>query len=91
MAECCACVRVSASDPAENPYWKRDVRRAFPKLSVVTQPELSAFLLQTPENPACVPLPKYPRASVLIRNDSPSKSNPRSRLKACGYLHRNRC
>ena len=65
------CVRVPASDPAENPYWKRDVRRAFPKLSVVTQPELSAFLLQTPEKPACVSVPNLsrPRAFVLIRND----------------------
>jgi hypothetical protein len=48
---------IAASDPAQNPYWKRDVRRAFPKLSVVTQTELSAFLLQTPEKPAYVFLP----------------------------------
>lgn len=37
---------IAASDPAQNPYWKRDVRRAYPKLSVVTQPELSTLLLQ---------------------------------------------
>ncbi|KAI5120974.1 hypothetical protein M0805_006646 [Coniferiporia weirii] len=41
-----------ASDPAQNPYWKRDVRRAYPQLSVVTQDELSTFLLQSPEQPA---------------------------------------
>ncbi|KAI9509406.1 21 kDa subunit of NADH dehydrogenase [Russula earlei] len=35
-----------ASDPAQNPYWKRDVRRAYPQLSVVTQSELSALLIQ---------------------------------------------
>ena len=38
-----------ASDPAQNPYWKRDVRRAYPQLSVVTQSELATFLLQSPE------------------------------------------
>ncbi|KAF8161069.1 NADH dehydrogenase 21 kDa subunit [Crassisporium funariophilum] len=35
-----------ASDPAENPYWKRDVRRAYPQLSVVTQSELSSLLIE---------------------------------------------
>ncbi|KAI1794180.1 21 kDa subunit of NADH dehydrogenase [Ganoderma leucocontextum] len=35
-----------ASDPAQNPYWKRDVRRAYPQLSVVTQSELSTLLLE---------------------------------------------
>ncbi|KAI0745697.1 21 kDa subunit of NADH dehydrogenase [Earliella scabrosa] len=34
-----------ASDPAQNPYWKRDVRRAYPQLSVVTQSELSTLLI----------------------------------------------
>lgn len=43
-----------ASDPADNPYWKRDVRRAYPRLSVVTQEELATFLLQSPEQPAYV-------------------------------------
>ncbi|KAF9650858.1 NADH dehydrogenase 21 kDa subunit [Thelephora ganbajun] len=59
-----------ASDPAENPYWKRDVRRAFPKLSVVTQPELSAFLLQTPEKPACAYLPNPSRLRSKAANTS---------------------
>ncbi|KDR75920.1 hypothetical protein GALMADRAFT_97951 [Galerina marginata CBS 339.88] len=35
-----------ASDPASNPYWKRDVRRVYPQLSVVTQSELSALLIE---------------------------------------------
>lgn len=35
-----------ASDSAQNPYWKRDVRRAYPQLSVVTQSELSTLLIQ---------------------------------------------
>lgn len=34
-----------ASDPAQNPYWKRDVRRAYPQLSVVTQNQLSQLLI----------------------------------------------
>lgn len=36
----------AASDPAQNPYWKRDVRRAYPQLSVVTQSELSSLLIE---------------------------------------------
>ncbi|KAF9222502.1 NUZM, NADH-ubiquinone oxidoreductase 21.3 kDa subunit [Gyrodon lividus] len=35
-----------ASDPAQNPYWKRDVRRAYPQLSVITQSDLSTLLIQ---------------------------------------------
>ncbi|KAG6900537.1 hypothetical protein C0993_009114 [Termitomyces sp. T159_Od127] len=35
-----------ASDPAQNPYWKRDVRRAYPQLSVITQAELSSLLIE---------------------------------------------
>ncbi len=41
----CLNILAPASDPAQNPYWKRDVRRAYPKLSVVTQSELSTLLL----------------------------------------------
>ncbi|KAI0051897.1 21 kDa subunit of NADH dehydrogenase [Auriscalpium vulgare] len=41
-----------ASDPAQNPYWKRDVRRAFPQLSVVTQPELSTLMIQHSGSPS---------------------------------------
>jgi hypothetical protein len=43
-----------ASDPAENPYWKRDVRRAYPQLSVVTQAELSTLLIGHSEPNALV-------------------------------------
>ncbi|KAF8274429.1 hypothetical protein EI94DRAFT_1768678 [Lactarius quietus] len=45
-----------ASDPAENPYWKRDVRRAYPQLSVVTQSELSTLLIQHSSPPESVRL-----------------------------------
>ncbi|KAG2154400.1 NUZM, NADH-ubiquinone oxidoreductase 21.3 kDa subunit [Suillus bovinus] len=45
-----------ASDPAQNPYWKRDVRRAYPQLSVVTQPDLSSLLIQHSEAQAYFPL-----------------------------------
>ncbi|KAF8491259.1 NADH dehydrogenase [Gautieria morchelliformis] len=44
-----------ASDPAQNPYWKRDVRRNYPRLSVVTQAQLSKFLLQAPDLQAVAP------------------------------------
>lgn len=37
-------VTVPAGDIAENPYWKRDVRRSYPKLSVVSQPDVVALL-----------------------------------------------
>jgi hypothetical protein len=35
---------VPAADIADNPYWKRDVRRNYPKLSSVTQPETVGLL-----------------------------------------------
>ncbi|KAF9452372.1 21 kDa subunit of NADH dehydrogenase [Macrolepiota fuliginosa MF-IS2] len=35
-----------ASDPAQNPYWKRGVRRAYAPLSVITQSELSQLLIE---------------------------------------------
>ncbi|KAH6913780.1 hypothetical protein BKA70DRAFT_1369231 [Coprinopsis sp. MPI-PUGE-AT-0042] len=41
-----------ASDPAQNPYWKRDVRRSYPQLSVVTQPELSQLLIEHSSAPS---------------------------------------
>ncbi|KAH9826429.1 NADH-ubiquinone oxidoreductase [Teratosphaeria destructans] len=37
-------VTVPAGDLAENPYWKRDVRRQYPRLSVVRQPDVVALL-----------------------------------------------
>lgn len=33
-----------AGDIADNPYWKRDVRRAYPKLSTVTQGDAVGLL-----------------------------------------------
>jgi len=38
-----------ASDPAKNPYWKRDARRHYPRLSVMDQSELAQLLLAAPE------------------------------------------
>ncbi|KAI0696725.1 21 kDa subunit of NADH dehydrogenase [Cytidiella melzeri] len=46
-----------ASDPAQNPYWKRDVRRAYPQLSVVTQSELSGLLIEHHEAAKAVSAP----------------------------------
>ena len=37
-------VTVPAADIAENPYWKRDVRRRYPRLSTVTQADAVALL-----------------------------------------------
>ncbi|KIJ67721.1 hypothetical protein HYDPIDRAFT_173518 [Hydnomerulius pinastri MD-312] len=45
-----------ASDPAQNPYWKRDVRRAYPQLSVITQSDLSTLLIQHSQ-PQAIPAP----------------------------------
>ncbi|KAF2721448.1 21 kDa subunit of NADH dehydrogenase [Polychaeton citri CBS 116435] len=37
-------VTVPAGDIAENPYWKRDVRRQYPRLSVVSQSDVVGLL-----------------------------------------------
>jgi len=37
-------VTIPAADIAGNPYWKRDVRRAYPQLSTVTQGDVVALL-----------------------------------------------
>jgi hypothetical protein len=37
-------VTLPAADIAENPYWKRDVRRSYPKLSTVTQSDVVGLL-----------------------------------------------
>lgn len=47
-----------ASDPAQNPYWKRDVRRAYPRLSVVTQDGMAELLyVKSPEGQAALAAP----------------------------------
>ncbi|WRT64238.1 uncharacterized protein IL334_001167 [Kwoniella shivajii] len=55
-----------ASDPAFNPYWKRDVRRAYPQTSTITQNELSALLLASPTLQS-IPSPS---TSTETRSDS---------------------
>jgi hypothetical protein len=37
-------VTLPAGDIADNPYWKRDNRRSYPKLSVVNQAEVASLL-----------------------------------------------
>lgn len=37
-------VTLPAADLADNPYWKRDVRRRYPKLSTVTQGDVVGLL-----------------------------------------------
>jgi len=38
-------VTIPAGDIAGNPYWKRDVRRDYPRLSVISQNDAAAMLL----------------------------------------------
>ncbi|KAG2362257.1 NUZM, NADH-ubiquinone oxidoreductase 21.3 kDa subunit [Suillus spraguei] len=58
-----------ASDPAQNPYWKRDVRRTYPQLSVVTQPDLSSLLIQHSEAQT------IPAPSEGEKSDVPTKTS----------------
>lgn len=37
-------VTAPAGDIANNPYWKRDVRRAYPRISTVTQSDIAGLL-----------------------------------------------
>jgi hypothetical protein len=37
-------VTVPAADIADNPYWKRDMRRSYPKLSVIRQADVAGLL-----------------------------------------------
>ena len=37
-------VTIPAGDIADNPYWRRDTRRSYPKLSAVTQGDAVALL-----------------------------------------------
>jgi hypothetical protein len=37
-------VTIPAGDIADNPYWKRDVRRSYPRLSVVSQGDVVGLL-----------------------------------------------
>ncbi|KAJ7783171.1 NUZM, NADH-ubiquinone oxidoreductase 21.3 kDa subunit [Mycena metata] len=59
-----------ASDPAQNPYWKRDVRRAYPQLSVVTQSELSALLIEH-SKPQAVAAPTEDKKDVPAEAPQP--------------------
>ncbi|TRM69792.1 hypothetical protein BD626DRAFT_475300 [Schizophyllum amplum] len=56
-----------ASDIAMNPYWKRDVRRAYPRLSMVTQNELSTLLLEhSSAQQIAAPTDKDPNAKMIV-------------------------
>ncbi|EPT04949.1 NADH dehydrogenase [Fomitopsis schrenkii] len=62
-----------ASDPAQNPYWKRDVRRAYPQLSVVTQSELSSLLIQHSQPQAVAAPAEGGKASVPAQAPEPTE------------------
>ncbi|WWC66522.1 uncharacterized protein I206_100425 [Kwoniella pini CBS 10737] len=56
----------AASDVAFNPYYKRDVRRAYPQTSFITQTELTSLLLASPTLES---LPS-PETATEVRGDS---------------------
>lgn len=58
-------VTVPAADLAENPYWKRDMRRSYPKLSVITQGDVVGLLT--------VGSKAAPRDDILQIGDAGSK------------------
>lgn len=46
-------VTMPTGDIAENPFWKRDMRRNYPKTNVITQPHLAGLLTYgSRENPS---------------------------------------
>jgi len=58
-------VTVPAADLAENPYWKRDVRRQYPQVSFVKQSDVVALL--------SVGSAKSPKEDVLQIGDAGNK------------------
>jgi len=58
-------VTVPAADIAENPYWKRDTRRAYPQSSVMTQGDIVGLLT--------VGSKSQPREDVLQIGDAGAK------------------
>ncbi|TIA73384.1 hypothetical protein E3P92_01635 [Wallemia ichthyophaga] len=58
-------------DIAENPYYKRDVRRAYPRTSHISQNDLAQLLISSPEMKA-LPNPQEPQTKALAQvKDSP--------------------
>ncbi|KAF5354741.1 hypothetical protein D9756_005259 [Leucocoprinus leucothites] len=60
-----------ASDPAQNPYWKRDVRRTYPQLSVVTQSQLSQLLIEH-SGAQAVAAPEENKSDVPVKAPEPT-------------------
>ncbi|KAI9712532.1 MAG: hypothetical protein M1812_006841 [Candelaria pacifica] len=58
-------VTVPAGDLAENPYWKRDMRRNYPRLSVVNQADVVGLLT--------VGSKTSPKEDVLLVGDAGTK------------------
>ncbi|KAG6917826.1 hypothetical protein DXG01_000886 [Tephrocybe rancida] len=59
-----------ASDIAQNPYWKRDIRRAYPQLSVITQDELSTLLIEHSTSPT-IAAPTEAKPDALATTKAP--------------------
>ena len=58
-------VTIPAGDIADNPYWKRDVRRSYPKLSTVSQSDVVGLLTVGSQS--------NPKDDVLQLGDAGSK------------------
>ncbi|GAA6044297.1 hypothetical protein JCM8097_006753 [Rhodosporidiobolus ruineniae] len=63
-----------ASDVAENPYYKRDFRRMFPKTEVVTQDELAKLLIAQGGFEALPPVAAAESNTTAITADTPTPS-----------------
>ncbi|KAJ4483441.1 NUZM, NADH-ubiquinone oxidoreductase 21.3 kDa subunit [Lentinula aciculospora] len=70
-----------ASDIAQNPYWKRDVRRAYPQLSVITQTGLSSLLIEH-----STPQPVAAPAEGDAANGSKAVSAPQETLELAAAI-----
>ncbi|GAA5883596.1 hypothetical protein JCM16303_004905 [Sporobolomyces ruberrimus] len=64
-----------ASDVAENPYWKRDFRRQYPKTEIVTQGELAKLLIAQGGFESLPPISASEGSnSTAVTADSPAPS-----------------
>ncbi|CED82010.1 NADH dehydrogenase [ubiquinone] (complex I), 21kDa subunit, fungi [Phaffia rhodozyma] len=64
----------AASDPAFNPYWKRDTRRNYPATSVITQSYLTNLLLASPEGKAAIPGPDSAQKTAVTDKVEPEQT-----------------
>jgi len=71
-----------ASDPAFNPYFKRDTRRAWPQTSVISQEYLADLLIASPEGQKALPGPSTSSTSIATSSGKPSLTEVLSAIPA---------